>query len=96
MFSRPSCFPLKPDTPFGAIIEAVAAGAFGYHPDFAAGSTGARSLAERQHAVHAGLRNKSLAENGIGHKDAIRFRTPGLNGIKGSARAEPAHDATTN
>jgi phenol hydroxylase P4 protein len=29
--------------------------------------------------------DKSLAENGLGHKDVIRFRTPGLAGIKGSA-----------
>ena len=27
---------------------------------------------------------KSLADNGLQHKDAIRFRTPGLTGIKGS------------
>jgi phenol hydroxylase P4 protein len=27
---------------------------------------------------------KSLADNGLTHKDAIRFRTPGLTGIKGS------------
>jgi len=29
-------------------------------------------------------RNKSLAENGIGHKDLIRLTTPGLDGIAGS------------
>jgi len=28
---------------------------------------------------------KTLAENGLGHKDAIRFRTPGLTGIRGSS-----------
>ena len=27
---------------------------------------------------------KSLADNGLKHKDVIRFRTPGLEGIKGS------------
>ena len=27
---------------------------------------------------------KSLAENGLKHKDVIRLRTPGLTGIKGS------------
>ena len=27
---------------------------------------------------------KSLAENGLGHKDVIRFRTPGMTGIAGS------------
>lgn len=29
-------------------------------------------------------RTKSLADNGLGHKALIRFRTPGLNGIAGS------------
>ena len=28
--------------------------------------------------------DKSLAENGLGHKDVIRFRTPGLTGFQGS------------
>ena len=27
---------------------------------------------------------KSLAENGLTHKDVIRFRTPGLHGLNGS------------
>ena len=27
---------------------------------------------------------RSLAENGLGHKDVIRFRTPGMTGIAGS------------
>jgi phenol hydroxylase P4 protein len=27
---------------------------------------------------------KSLEGNGLGHKDVIRFRTPGLTGIQGS------------
>ena len=27
---------------------------------------------------------KSLADNGLQHKDVIRFRTPGLSGLNGS------------
>ena len=29
--------------------------------------------------------DKTMAENGIGHKSAIRFRTPGLTGLQGSS-----------
>ena len=32
-----------------------------------------------------GARAEPAAENGLGHKDVIRFRTPGLNGIAGAA-----------
>ena len=28
--------------------------------------------------------DKSMADNGLGHKDVIRFRTPGLTGLGGS------------
>ena len=28
--------------------------------------------------------NKTLAENGLRHKDALRFQTPGLTGIAGT------------
>lgn len=29
--------------------------------------------------------DKSLADNGLRHKDVIRFRTPGLTGLSGTA-----------
>ena len=29
-------------------------------------------------------RKKSLADNGLGHKSLIRFKTPGLTGLAGS------------
>lgn len=89
MFCAPFCFPLPPGMPFGALVEAVMPGAFGYHPDFKQidWSTvqwlkGNGTAAGEPFTPDMG---KSLAENGIGHKTAIRFRTPGLNGIKGSA-----------
>jgi phenol hydroxylase P4 protein len=70
--------------PFGDIIaEGVLPGAFGYHPDFAR-STGPRCRVVQVAASPSARPDKSLAENGLKHKDVIRFRTPGLTGIKGS------------
>jgi phenol hydroxylase P4 protein len=58
-------------------------GFFGAHPDFA--------KIDWTQAVwfKSGKRwqpdaSKTLAENGLAHKDVIRFRTPGLNGLQGS------------
>ena len=83
MFCAPFCFPLPPVTPFKAVIEQVIPGAFGYHPDFAKIDwTQVEWLKSgRPFKPDAG---KSIADNGLVHKDVIRFRTPGLTGIKGS------------
>lgn len=84
LFCAPFCLPLPPQMPFGALIENVLPSLYSVHPDFA-------------HIDWAQVQwlkggqpwqpdpAKSLAENGLKHKDAIRFRTPGLNGIQGSA-----------
>lgn len=83
MFSAPHCLPLPPDMPFGALATAVLPGIYGAHPDFA----------QIDWAQVQWLKSgqpwtpdpaKSLADNGLKHKDVIRFRTPGLNGIQGS------------
>ncbi len=84
MFCAPFAFPFPPDMPFGALIqEHVLPGAFGYHPDFAKIDW---SKAEwfKSGQPWTPDPGKSLAENGLKHKDVIRFRTPGLTGIKGS------------
>lgn len=83
MFPAPFCLPLPPDTPFGALEAQILPSIYGSHPDFSKidwsgvqwTMSGKPFTPDRQ---------KSLAENGIGHKTLIRFRTPGLNGIKGS------------
>jgi phenol hydroxylase P4 protein len=83
MIASPVCLPLPPDMPFGALPTAVLPGVYGYHPDFA----------KIDWATVQWLKSgqpwtpdpaRSLAENGLKHKDVIRFRTPGLTGIKGS------------
>ena len=83
MFSSPFALPFPPTMRFGDIVEKVLPGAYGYHPDWA------RIDWSKVEWMKSGEPwvphfNRTLAENGIGHKDAIRFRTPGLTGIKGS------------
>ena len=83
MFCAPHCLPLPADMPFGALSTAVLPGVYGAHPDFARidwatvewFKSGAPWLPDP---------GKSLADNGLQHKDVIRFRTPGLTGIGGS------------
>lgn len=83
MFCAPFCFALPPAMPFGTLVEHVLPGAFGYHPDFECidWSQVLWLKSGRPFQPDAG---KSLAANGLGHKDVIRFRTPGLTGIKGT------------
>ena len=83
LFCAPFCLPLPPDMPFGALISDVLPGAFGYHPDF-----GKIDWSQAQWFKSGQPWQpdpaKSLADNGLRHKDVIRFRTPGLTGIQGS------------
>lgn len=84
MFCAPFCWPVPPAMRFGDIPQALLAPAYGAHPDFAKidwskvewyDSGSGRRLAPDL--------DKSVAENGLKHKDSLRFRTPGLTGIKG-------------
>jgi phenol hydroxylase P4 protein len=82
-FCAPFCLPLPPDTPFGALAAAVLPGIYGWHPDFAQIDwTKVQWFKSGQPWTPDPAR--SLADNGLKHKDAIRFRTPGLTGIEGS------------
>jgi phenol hydroxylase P4 protein len=83
MFSRPFVLALPPETLFAEIIDQHMRGCFSYHPDW--------HQIDWEHVVWQNgnkpltpERNKSLQDNGIGHKDLIRFRTPGLDGIAGT------------
>jgi phenol hydroxylase P4 protein len=83
MFCAPFAFPFPPVMPFGALVEQVLPGAFGYHPDFAKIDWSKTEWLKSGQPFSPDFA-KSLADNGLGHKDVIRFRTPGLTGIKGS------------
>ena len=85
MFCAPFCLPLPPDMPFGALATAVLPGIYGWHPDFARIDWSAVEWLKGGRPWRPDPA-KSLAENGLVHKDAIRFRTPGLDGIAGTAR----------
>ena len=83
MFCAPFCLPLPPTMPFGALIQEVLPGLYGYHPDFAKIDWNQVQWFKSGQPWTPDP-SKSLAENGLEHKDAIRFRTPSLTGIKGS------------
>ena len=83
MFCAPFAFPFPPVMRFGDITEKVLPGAFGEHLDFAQ-IDWAKAEWFKSGKPWTPDFNKSLADNGLKHKDVIRFRTPGLTGIKGS------------
>lgn len=83
MICAPVCLPLPPDTPFVALGAAVLPGVYGYHPDFAKIDWGKVEWFKSGRPWKPDPA-KSLAGNGLKHKDVIRFRSPGLNGIAGS------------
>ncbi|MCA7899790.1 phenol hydroxylase subunit P4 [Burkholderia cepacia] len=84
MFPAPFCLPLPPDLPFGALVRDVLPPVYGYHPDFA------KIDWDRVEWFRSGEPwtpdpAQSLAGNGLGHKDLISFRTPGLDGLGGAS-----------
>jgi phenol/toluene 2-monooxygenase (NADH) P4/A4 len=83
MFCAPICLPLPPEMPFGVFVADVLPGLYGAHPDFAEIDW------TRVQWLHDGAPwqpdpARTLAENGLAHKDVIRLQTPGLTGIRGS------------
>lgn len=83
MFSRPFILALPPETPFSEIIDKYITDCFSYHPDFAH-IDWSKVVWQNSNTVFTPDPAKSLKDNGIGHKDLIRFTTPGLDGIAGS------------
>ena len=77
------CLPLPAAMPFGALLSEVLPGVYGSHPDFERidWTTVVWFDSGKPFVPDAA---KSLADNGLVHKSAIRFRTPGLRGIEGS------------
>ena len=83
LFCAPFAFPFPATMRFGDVVAGPMQVAFGYHPDFAQ-IDWAKAEWFKSGKPFTPDFDKSLAENGLKHKDVIRFRTPGLNGIKGS------------
>ena len=83
LFCARVCLPLPAGTPFGALASAVLPSVYGAHPDFAR-IDWSQVLWFKSGQPWQPDAAKSLQDNGLGHKDVIRFRTPGLIGIGGS------------
>lgn len=83
MFCAPFCAPMPPSLKFGDMLKGALPGFYGAHPDFAKidWTTAEWFKSGKPWQPDA---EKTLAENGLGHKDVIRFRTPGLTGLQGS------------
>ena len=83
MFCAPFCVPFPPTLGFGDMVKGPFGGIFGAHPDFEKVDWDKAEWFKSGQAWKPDY-SKSLAENGLKHKDVIRFRTPGLTGLKGS------------
>ncbi len=84
MFCAPFCAPMAPTMRFDELVHNALPGMYGAHPDFA------RIDWQQVQWLRDGLpfcpaMDQSLADNGLGHKSVLRFRTPGLNGLSGSS-----------
>ena len=82
MFSRPFVVTFDPKAAFAELLATIKE-SYEYHPDFEHIEWD-RVIWQNSETVFTPDPAKSLAENGIGHKDLIRFTTPGLHGLNGS------------
>jgi phenol/toluene 2-monooxygenase (NADH) P4/A4 len=83
MFCAPVCLPVGSYLSLTSLIRDVLPGVYGEHPDFAK-IDWVRAEWSKSGRPWRPEFDKSLRDNGIRHKDVIRFRTPGLTGIGGS------------
>ncbi|MCP3022967.1 phenol hydroxylase subunit P4 [Cupriavidus basilensis] len=83
LFCAPHCLPLPPSMRLRDVVENVLPGVYGYHPDFARIDWSRVEWLRGGEPWQPDL-DRTLEENGLGHKAVIRFRTPGLDGIGGS------------
>ena len=83
MFCAPMCIPVPAGMPFGVLVKDAMPGLFSSHPDWKKIDWGKVEWLSSGKPFTPAL-DKSLADNGLGHKAVIRFRTPGLTGIQGS------------
>lgn len=82
-FGAAHALALTPDTPFSALVENILPGVYAQHPDTARIDWKFVQWFRSSQPFTPEL-DKSLADNGLGHKAAIWFSTPGLNGVNGT------------
>lgn len=83
MFCAPHCVPVEASTPFSALIDTLLPAMYAAHPDWHKVDVNTIEWFRSGMPFKPAF-DKSIAENGLGHKALIRFRTPGLTGINGS------------
>jgi len=83
MFCSANAYPFPPDMPFGALVSEVLPGIHGCHPDFENIDWDKVEWTLDGKPLKPDM-EKSLKNNGVGHKSLLSFRTPGLDGYKGS------------
>lgn len=83
MFCAPLCMPVSPQMRFGDLVEQLLPKLYGEHPDFAR-IDWSRVQWFRSATLFTPDRQRTLAEQGFRHKSVLRFRTPGLEGLRGS------------
>ncbi len=82
LFGAPLCQPLAMSTSFSEVIEQVLPKLFGRHPDFAH-IAWAKVQWFRSSLMFSPHLQRPIGEQGFGHKSVLRFRTPGLQGLRG-------------
>jgi phenol hydroxylase P4 protein len=83
MFSAPVVLALSPETRFEQLRTTLLPKLYGEHPDFAA-IDWSRVQWFRGDTMFTPAMDGTLASHGFGHKSVLRFRTPGLEGLRGS------------
>jgi phenol hydroxylase P4 protein len=83
-FCAAMAFPLPPPMPFAALVGELLPQFYGMHPDFAK-IDWAKATWTLDGKPFTPALDKSLEENGIGHKSLLRFQTPGLDGYQHTA-----------
>lgn len=83
MFYAPVAKMLPPTITFQQVIDTELTPTYSRHPDFAKIDWAAVQWRKDGEAFTPAL-DKSLVDNGITHKTAVHFTTPGLNGLNGT------------
>lgn len=83
MFCAPLAFAVAPSMQFGEIIDKLLSPTYSYHPDYKKIDWGKVQWFKSCKPWVPDF-DKTLAVNGLKHKDSLSFMTPGLSGLKGS------------
>jgi len=82
-FCSANAYPFPPAMPFGALTAEVLPSIHAIHPDFSSIDWATVEWTLDGERFNPDM-DKSLADNGVGHKSLIQFKTPNLNGYKNS------------